>query len=460
MIRTIRFLIPLLLLASVAGASVPPEKSRGLYEQVTPSLVAVQYAWMTELGRHELIGAGIVVGADLVLVPLEFVSPQIPDEQMKDFKVIVPSDKEDPQEIDAVFEGRDERTNMGLVRAKTSQHWKPVKFEDTPLQVGDTILSVGILPQMAAYKSYIVEGSVSALLRGETPQVLVNGGGLAAVGSPVFNADGKAVGIVMYQQGQPLLLNDRRAALTSITSPPKLFVPARDFLLTMQDPPTPKKAVELPWLGAPELKGLTKEVAEALNLKNQPAIQVEYVIPDAPAAKAGLKQGDIILKFNGKPLERGDEDTELPEIFKRRLLRYKPGQTVTISVLREQDQPPKDIQVTLGEQPKRANTAKRFYAEDTGFVVRELVFADTYMRKLPGDQKGVMVDLERPQSAAQVGGLKRGDIVIRLNNNAVDDLDGFEKAYKALRKDHARDPIVLVVQRENKEDTIRIEPPQ
>jgi len=140
MIRTIRFLIPLLLLASVAGASVPPEKSRGLYEQVTPSLVAVQYAWMTELGRHELIGAGIVVGADLVLVPLEFVSPQIPDEQMKDFKVIVPSDKEDPQEIDAVFEGRDERTNMGLVRAKTSQHWKPAQFADKPLKVGGTIL--------------------------------------------------------------------------------------------------------------------------------------------------------------------------------------------------------------------------------------------------------------------------------------------------------------------------------
>src|SRR5579862_9790830 len=303
MIRMIRFLTPLLLLAGVSWSSVPPEASRNLYEQVTPSLVAVQYAWVTELGRHELIGAGVIVGEDLVLVPLEFVSPQIPDEQMKDFKVIVPSTAEDPQEIDAVFEGRDERTNMGLVRAKTSQHWKPVKFEDVSLEVGDTILSVGILPQMAAYKSYIVEGSVSALLRGETPQVLVNGGGLAAVGSPVFNQDGKAVGVVMYQQGQPLLLNDRRAALTSITSPPKLFVPARDFLLTMQDPPTPKKAVELPWLGAPELKGLTKEVAEALNLKNQPAIQVEYVIPDAPAAKAGLKQGDIILKFNGKPLE-------------------------------------------------------------------------------------------------------------------------------------------------------------
>jgi serine protease Do len=205
---------------------------------------------------------------------------------------------------------------------------------------------------------------------------------------------------------------------------------------------------------------LTKEVAEALGLKNQPAIQVEYVIPDAPAGKSGLKQGDIILKIDGKPLERGDEDTELPDIFKRRLLRYKPGDTVTLSVLREQDQPPKEVKVTLGEQPKRSNTAKRYYAEDLGFVVRELVFMDTYLRHLPGDQKGVMVDLERPQSAAQSGGVKRGDIIIRLNNAPVNDLDEFEKNYKTLRKDKPREAIVLLVQRDNREDTIRIEPPQ
>jgi serine protease Do len=305
-----------------------------------------------------------------------------------------------------------------------------------------------------------MEASVSALLRGEIPQVMVQGGGLAAVGSPVFSVDGKAVGIVMYQQGQGLLLNDRRNALNSVTSPPRFYVPARDFLLTMEDPPTPSKPVALPWMGAPELKGLTKEVAEALGLKNQPAIQVEYVIPDAPAGKSGLKQGDIILKIDGKPLERGDEDTELPEIFKRRLLRYKPGDTITLSVLREQDQPPKEVKVTLGEQPKRSNTAKRYYAEDLGFVVRELVFMDTYLRHLPGDQKGVMVDLERPQSAAQSGGVKRGDIIIRLNNAPVNDLDEFEKNYKTLRKDKPREAIVLLVQRDNREDTIRIEPPQ
>src|SRR3954453_20505754 len=61
MIRTIRFLLPILLLAGVSWASVPPETTRTIYEQVTPSVFAVQYVWGTEVSRHELIGAAVVV---------------------------------------------------------------------------------------------------------------------------------------------------------------------------------------------------------------------------------------------------------------------------------------------------------------------------------------------------------------------------------------------------------------
>ena len=70
------------------------------------------------------------------------------------------------------------------------------------------------------------------------------------------------------------------------------------------------------------------------------------------------------------------------------------GEEITLSILRGQDA--KDIKVTLAAQPKQANVTKRFFAEDLGFVVREMVFNDTYARKLPVDQKGVLVALERP----------------------------------------------------------------
>ena len=116
--------------------------------------------------------------------------------------------------------------------------------------------------------------------------------------------------------------------------------------------------------------------------------------------------------------------------------------------------------MTLVEQPKQPNRAKRFFAEDLGFVVRELVFNDTYARKLATDYKGVLVDRERPQSAAQSAGLQNGDIIIRLNNTPVTDLAEFEELYKKVRKEKPHDALVAVVQRKNNEDTIRIEPPQ
>lgn len=460
MLRISRVLSVLVVLCAAASARAARPTPAELYERVTPSLVAVQYAFANEFSRQDFIGAGVVVGDDLVMISMGLVSPQIPDEQMKDFKIIVPSPEGDPEELEAVFQGRDERTNMALVKAKNNPHWKAIKFEDEKVQVGERVISIGMLPQNAAYKAYLMETRVSALLRGEVPQVLVQGAGLAAINSPVFNAEGKAVGIVSFQAGQSILLNRQDEAMTAISNPPKFFVPAADFLLTLQDPPTPDKPVELPWTGLAAMTGLTKDVAEALGLKNKPAIQLGEIIPNTPAEKAGLKSGDILLGVDGKPLERGDEASELPGIFRRRLLRHKVGDEVTFSVLHNNEANPVDVKVVLAEHPKQANLAKRFYAEDLGFVVRELVFNDTYLRKLPVDQKGVLVAQERPQGAAQSAGLHNFDIILKLNNEQVADVGAFETMYKKIRKEKPHDPLVVVVYRNNAEDIIRIEPPQ
>ena len=92
-------------------AVLPPAASKALYERVTPSLVAVQYTFSGELGRQEIIGPGIVVdGTGLVMTSMSMVPPQIPNEQMIDFKILIPGDAE--TEIEATFEGRDERTGV------------------------------------------------------------------------------------------------------------------------------------------------------------------------------------------------------------------------------------------------------------------------------------------------------------------------------------------------------------
>ena len=482
-------ILTVLTLAAPSRA-VAPELAEKLYAQAGPSLVAVKYTWESELGRRELIGSGVVVSEDgLVVAPMAVFDQRIPDEQMKEFTIIVAHEDRDAEELEADFYGRDERSSLAFLKPKAQRSngtgaksaegesksgdsksgdskpteakraWKPIKFEEVPVQIGQPVYSIGILPEMANYKPYFMESAVAAKLRGETPQVLVNAG-LASVGSPVFNAEGKALGVVAWSPGQPVFLNDQQNPLTAVLLPPKFYTPARDFLPSLSDPPQPGQPLKLPWIGVPQLTGVNKDVAEVLGLANRPAIEIGEVIPNTPADKAGLKQGMIITKMNGEPLERGDEPEELPQILRRKLLRMKVGQPVTFTVITGKDSPTQEIKVTLEEQPKRQNTAKRWFADDLGFAIREMVFMDTYQRKLSPDAKGVVVALLRPQSSAQAGDLRRDDLITELNREPVTDLEQFKKAYQEFRKEKPREAVVMVVQREGNTKVIRLEPPQ
>lgn len=448
-----------LLVAPTRAAAVDPQVAKQLYNRVVPSMVVVQYTWDGEMGRQELNTPGLVVSADgLVAISASITPVQWPDEQLKDFKIILPGDEE--VEIQAEFQGRDERSGLSLVKAKETRQWTPLKFEDVAVDVGDPILSVGILPKEAGYKAYLMTSSVAAVLRGPIPQVLVSGGGLGSVGSPVFTASGQAIGVVPIQGGGTPLLGGQRSSLAALENPPNIFIPARDFLISFSDPPSPSSPLKIPNIGVGQLSGLKKEVAEYFDIKGQPAFQIGDVIPGFPADKAGLKPRDIIVKMNGQALERGDEPDETHAIMIRKIMRMKIGQEVTFSVLREKGQPLTEVKVTLEERPMQANKAKRFFAEDLGFTTRQLVFEDTYARRLPADSKGVIVALIKPNSSAQSGRLQDRDLITKLNQTTVEDLDQFKTQYETFRKEHPRDAVVVEVLRGVNTQVVRIEPPQ
>ena len=459
-----------LVLTLARGASaVAPEVADKLLKDVTPSLVAVQYTWDGEMGRRELVGSGLVVGDDgLVMTSIALMPPMLPDAQMKDFKIILPGD--DLTEIEAEFVGRDERSNVAFVRPKGKDSdgdrikWKfrAVKFDDAPVGVGEEVMSVGMLGKTASYQSYFTRAVVSANLRGEYRHTLVTAEGLAAVGSPVFNKDGKAIGWVGMQMGQSPALNagDPEVQLRGVYQPPRMFLPTKEFAHSLADPPVAGKPLQLPWLGVAQMTGLKKEVAEYYNLTGQPAIQVGDVIKGTPADQAGLKPGNIIVKVNGQPLERGDEPDEAAMILMKKVKRMKVGSQMTLSILTEANKPPTDVTVTLAERPKQENQARRFFAEDLGFTAREIVFDDTYRRQRPADQKGVVVAFVKPSGAAMTGKLERGDLITRLNQTPVTDIEQFQKEYQAFRKANPREAVVLQVIRNANDEIIRIEPPR
>jgi serine protease Do len=203
-------------------------------------------------------------------------------------------------------------------------------------------------------------------------------------------------------------------------------------------------------------------VLEAYKLTGQTAVQVGDVVKDTAADKAGIKAGDIIIKLDGKALHRGDEPDEAAAILLREVRRMKVGTEVTFSIMSSDDPSaaPHDVTLTLAQRPRMAHEAERFYAQDLGFTTREMVFDDTYARKLPADTKGVLVAMVKPSSAAQSGHLAGGDLITLLNREPVTDLAQFKKAYEAFRKEKPTEPVVLQVRHGVNTEVIRIEPPQ
>ena len=457
-----------------ATPMVPPgaDLAKRLYDAASPALVAVQYTFTGEVQQADVIVAGVVIDeSGLVMFPLAAVNDRLPDEQLKKFKVIVPHLDQDNEELDATFEGRDERSELAFVRVKPAKgqqaqtrHWTAIHFGTTVPDVGRTVYSVGMMPRSGGYHTFLTESKVAAHLRGPVKQVLVAGGGLSAFGSPVFDERGVAIGLVGYEPPAAFTLDDRnpQQQLLGSLSTNRYFIPTSEFAIGLADPPSADHPVAIAFTGLPELSGLKKEEAEYLGLTGQPAVQVGDVLPDSPAAKGGLKARDIIVKFDGRPLERGDTPEELPQILRHSLAQMRPGDVITLGVLRGQPGTPlTDVKITLAERPPIASRAKRYWSDDIGFGVREPVLLDRYARKMkPADADGVVVTVLKPESTAQAAGLQPEDMVVAVNGTPTPKLDAFKTAYGDFRKAHAHDAIVMVVKRDGREQTIRIEPPQ
>ena len=461
---------------AAAQATQPtPETEGGLYERIVPSLVAVQWTWTYEYGRMDFVAAGVVVRDDgLIAIPMQAADPGVPDVQMGDFKIIIPSrEQHDEQEMEAVFQGRDERGDLAFVKPKetSGRKWTPVKFEDVPVNIGDRVSSVGMLVKSSGYRPFLSGGIVGGTLRGELPTFVVTSGRLAAVGAPVFNDRGQAIGFVNAQPRTMHLLhatggrdaeffNNPLAALSILQFRPRLFVPAREFLMCINDPPTPEKQLEYPWVGA-ALTGVDKDLAEAFGLQDQAAIEVSDIVPNSPCDKAGLKTGMKIVKFDGQPLERGDTPGDISRRLTRRVQRLKPGTVVTLTVMSEKDKPPVELKMTLEKRPVRQNELPRYWAEDLGFSVRDITFHDTYTRKQPPDLKGVLVALIRPQSPAASARLENEQIIQSVNGVPVVNREQFRTEYEKLRAAKPKDAVVFVVlTQDGQTQTIRVEPPQ
>jgi serine protease Do len=180
------------------------------------------------------------------------------------------------------------------------------------------------------------------------------------------------------------------------------------------------------WLGV-MIQKVTPDIAESLGLDESKGALVADVVKDGPAEAAGLKQGDVIVEFDGKPVT---DSAELPLLVARTPV----GKSVNLTVIR--DKKKENFSVTISElkDEEEGGGAQGGGNEDLGLTVQTLTPELAENLGIERGVKGVVVTQVDPSGPAGDAGMRRGDVILEVNRTPVKDANAYTKALRAVGK--------------------------
>ena len=335
----------------------------------------------------------------------------------------------DKREFKAKLIGADQRTDVALIKIEATSLPAVTIGDSVRLKVGEWVIAIGSPFEL---ENTVTAGIVSAKGRdtGEyvpfiQTDVAINPGNS---GGPLINMRGEVVGINS-------MIYSRSGGYQGIA----FAIPIDEAMRVGEQLKTGGR-VSRGFLGV-QPGAVTKDVAESLGLKAAAGAVVEKVIPGTAAEKAGLKEGDVILRFDGKPVEK---HTDLPRIVGN----TRPGQRVQVQVWR--NGAARDLSLTLGEmEPERVaqrgnrtpgkdgkdgkdnGSAKEAKPETNALGLLVSDINEAKRRELKVD-RGVLVDLV--EGAAARAGLRQGDVIMAIQNTDVTSAKQFNDLVSKLDK--------------------------
>lgn len=327
----------------------------------------------------------------------------------------------DKREFKARVVGADKRTDVALLKIEASG--LPVLTLGDPgkLRVGEWVVAIG---SPFGFDSSVTAGIVSAKGR-SLPQdnfvpfiqtdVAINPGNS---GGPLFNMDGEVVGInsqIYTRSGGSMGLS---------------FAIPIDVATQVSEQLRSSGKVTRGRIGV-TIQELTRELADSFGLSKPQGALISSVEKNAPADKAGIEASDVILKFDGKPVESSND---LPRI----VAATKPGSKVVVELWRKGET--KLVSLVVAEMPedglqlsatgrKPSDTEARVIAR-LGIVVSELSKEQLEEAQVSG---GLIVDEVRG-AAARSAGLQQGDLLLKIGNMQIQSLAQFREIIKKVGK--------------------------
>ncbi len=181
------------------------------------------------------------------------------------------------------------------------------------------------------------------------------------------------------------------------------------------------------WLPV-SVQALTPEIAKAMGIGIHTGVRVTYVFPNSTAEKAGLKEGDLIVKLNGESIPISQpEDIEL---FPAMVHQYRIGSKVELTVIRGEKE--FKIPVKLVPSPISPREMRRYRDDNFEFSVREIGHMDRVREKWEEEQNGVLVEAVDEGGWAALGHLAVDDLIISVDGNPIKDVASIERIMKKI----------------------------
>lgn len=368
--------------------------------------------------RENSLGSGVIVSKDGYIVTNNHVIAKADE-----IRVLL----NDKREFTGKVIGTDPKTDLAVIKINAKGDLPVVPWGDSDqLEVGEFVLAIG---NPFALNSTVTLGIVSAVGRanvgiadyedfiqtdaainpGNSGGALVNSRGeLVGINTAIFSRSGGYMGI-----GFAVPANMARAVMDSLVKTGK---------------------VTRGWLGV-SIQEITPELAKQFGLKETRGALVSEVLGESPAAAGGLQSGDVIVSFDGKPVEG-------PVALRNVVAQTPVGKSVKVEVLRNNKRQTQIVRVT--EQPKDIGRGDSEESDEGGETGGESALSGLEVRTLTADiarqlgiapaTKGVVVTGVDPNSAAAVAGVQPGDVILEINRQPVRSLEDLRRIAGKLPK--------------------------
>ncbi|GMV24797.1 MAG: putative periplasmic serine endoprotease DegP-like protein [Phycisphaerae bacterium] len=336
----------------------------------------------------------------------------------------------DGREFEARIIGRDRATDLAVIRIEADGLKPAVMADSDEIEVGDWVVAVGnpfgfdntVTAGIVSAKGRALSGSERAnedFIQTDAPINPGNSGG------PLYDLDGRVIGI-----NSAIATRSGGSVGLGFAIPSNIARYVADTLIK-------QGRVERGYLGI-DMAPLTPDLAAAAGIRPVEGVAVRTVIPDSPAEKAGLRSGDILVRYQGRPVD---------QVYRTRtaIALTPPESEATLDVIR--DGKLQTLTVKVGDR-------EQAWMDSLGMTVETLAAQDAQRMGYRG-VRGVVVQRVEPGSRAARSGIEARDVIVEVDRQQISDTDSF---YRLLLESDDENGVRLSVLRGGESGWLVLEP--